>query len=105
MPGLDDYAHIVSWLMRAQAFDPTRILSIASRNPARFLEMEDRGEIAVGKRADFSIIDMHSPERVRNEDVRTKCGWSPYEGEEFPGRARWTISRGEVVLDDFELVT
>jgi dihydroorotase-like cyclic amidohydrolase len=41
--------------------------------------------------ADFSILDLDSPELVRGEDIRSKCGWSPYEEKEFPGRARWTV--------------
>jgi dihydroorotase len=64
----------------------------------------DRGQIAVGKRADLSILDIRSPEVVKAEDIRSKCGWSPYEGIEFPGRARWTIRGGEPLLDDYEQV-
>jgi len=66
--------------------------------------LDDRGEISVGKRADFAILDIHSPEKVRNDQVRSKCGWSPYDGREFPGRIRWTIYGGEVLLDDYEMV-
>ncbi len=105
VPGLDDYAHVVSWLMREQEFDPILVARISSSNPSRFLGLGDRGEISPGRRADFAVLDLHSPERVRNEDVRSKCGWSPYEGKEFPGRARWTVSRGRVLLDDFEWAT
>ncbi len=104
VPGLDDYAHLVSWLIRAQGVDPLSVARLASTNPSEFLGLEDRGEIAIGRRADFTVLDVHSPEKVRNEDVRSKCGWSPYEGKEFPGRARWTIVGGEPLLDDFEPV-
>ena len=73
-------------------------------NPASFLGLKDRGQIEVSKRADISIIDIGSPEVVRAEDVRSKCGWSPYEGIEFPGRTRWTIRSGEPLLDDYRQV-
>jgi dihydroorotase-like cyclic amidohydrolase len=52
--------------------------------------------------ADFSILDLSSPETVRGDDVKSKCRWSAYERLEYPGRARWTIKRGEPLLDDFE---
>lgn len=103
VPGLDDYGHVVSWLVKDQGVDPLTIARVASRNPSKHLGLADRGEIAVGKRADFTIMDMHSPERVISADLRTKCGWSPYEGREFKGRARWTIVAGEPVMDDFEI--
>ncbi len=102
VPGLDDYSHVVAWLVRSQGVDPATVARVASYNPAKFLGLSDRGEIAPGKRGDFTVVDVRAPERARNDDVRSRCGWSPYEGREFPGRARWVILRGEVVMDDFE---
>ncbi len=104
VPGLDDYGHVVSWLIRKGEVDPTVVARVACSNPASFIGLGDRGQIEVGKRADFSILDIWSPEVVRAEDVRSKCGWSPYEGIEFPGRTRWTIRGGEPLLDDCEQV-
>jgi dihydroorotase len=101
VPGLDDYGHMVSWLIRKGGVDPTVIVRVACSNPASFIGLGDRGQIAVGKRADLSILDIRSPEVVKAEDVRSKCGWSPYEGIEFPGRTRWTIWGGELLLDDY----
>ena len=105
VPGLDDFSHVVSWLIRERGVDPLTVARVASWNPSRYLGLDDRGEIALGKRADFAVLDMHSPEVVTSEGLQTKCGWSPYEGREFQGRARWTISAGEPIVDDFEVVT
>ncbi|MDA4119989.1 MAG: amidohydrolase family protein, partial [Thaumarchaeota archaeon] len=103
VPGLDDYGHVVSWLVREQKVDPLIIAKVTSSNPAKFANLSDRGEISVGKKADFTILDLHSPEKVRSESVLSKCGWSPYEGKEFPGKVRWTIRGGEPMLEDYEL--
>src|SRR5271157_251626 len=94
VPGLDDYGHLVSWLLKVQGFEPATIAHVCSRNPAAFYGLDDRGEIAVGRRADFAILDLGSPERTSASNLKTKCGWSPYEGVEFPGRVRWTILGG-----------
>lgn len=103
VPGLDDYSHLVSWLIRDRGFNPVTLAEFTSGRPARFLGLGDRGEIAVGRRADVTMVDLHAPEIVRNDQVMSKCGWSPYEGKEFPGRARWVVGEGEVLMDDFEL--
>ena len=105
VPGLDDFAHLVAWLVKAQGVDPVTAAKAAAAAPAGHLGLDDRGEVAPGKRADFAVLDLHSPEVVKDDDVRSKCGWSPYEGEEFPGRARWVVRGGELLMDDFEQVS
>ena len=104
VPGLDDYSHVATWLMKSEGVHPTTIAKVASANPARYLRLGDRGEVAPGKRADFTVIDLHASETVKNDDVRSRAGWSPYDGREFPGRARWVIYGGDVLMDDFEFV-
>ena len=105
VPGLDDFAHLVSWLVKREGVDPATIGMVAAANPARHLNFSDRGELAPGMRADVTVVDLHSPEVVRNDGVRSKCGWSPYQGREFPGRARWVIRKGELLMDEFEQVS
>jgi dihydroorotase len=102
VPGLDDYGHMASWLIMKEDVHPTVIARVACTNPASFLGLVDRGQIEVGRRADLSILDIRSPEVVKGKDVRSKCGWSPYEGKEFPGRMKWTIRGGEQLLADYE---
>lgn len=102
VPGLDDYGHVVSWLIK-QGVDPSAILKVCAANPARFLGLSDRGEVGAGLRADITVLDLKSPEKVDADSLRTKCGWSPYEGETFPGRVRWTIRGGRTLVEDFEV--
>jgi dihydroorotase len=100
VPGLDDYGHLVTWLLKSQGFEPPAVARVCSSNSAGFFGLKDRGEIAVGKKADFAMIDLSAPERTSGEKLRTKCGWSPYEGVEFPGRVRMTVLAGEVRFED-----
>jgi dihydroorotase len=105
VPGLDDFGHAVSWLIKEHSVPPSVIARVASLNPARYLGLADRGEIAEGMAADFAVVDLDSPETVRPDGLLTKCGWSPYEGRRFPGRVRWTIRDGKTLVDDFTLAT
>ena len=36
--------------------------------------------------------------------METNADWSPYEGWELAGFARTTLSRGEVIVDDYAVV-
>ena len=55
--------HICSLIHKGLAKDPTvlpawDVIDMATRNGARALGMEDTGEIAVGKQADFCVVDL-----------------------------------------------
>jgi dihydroorotase len=103
VPGLDNYSNVVSWLMARAGLGPERVAAVCAGNPARFFGLPDRGSLEVGKSADITILDTKAEETVDSGSLMTKCGWSPYEGETFPGRARWVIRRGKVLMDDFHM--
>ncbi len=104
VPGLDNYGNIVAWLLKDRGFSPSRIASVTSSNQARFFGLTDRGTIAAGLKADLSVLDFSTPEKVTADSVISKCGWSPYEGRRFPGRVKWTIRDGKRIVDEFRLV-
>jgi dihydroorotase len=58
----------------------------------------------VGKKANFSILDLHARVKISSALLYTKCGWSPFEGYEFPGAVRHTIFNGAVVTEDDAVV-
>ena len=99
LPGLDEFGKIVSWLIIDREIDPNIILKSTSFNPAKFLNLENRGKIEIGFRGDLTIIDLKHPGKVKSERIYTKCGWSPYENFEFPGSVRNTIVEGKIMSE------
>src|SRR5919112_5663855 len=76
-----------------------------STNPARIMGLAPRkGAIQVGADADVAIIHPSSTRTVRPAEMETNADWSPYEGWELAGFARTTLSRGEVIVDDYRVV-
>lgn len=104
VPGLDNYGNVVSWLIKKQGLSPESVAEFCSGNQAMFFGLRDRGTIEIGKRADLTLLDLKAAERAGSSVVRSKCGWTPYEGFEFPGRVRWTLFGGKPLLEDFQMV-
>jgi dihydropyrimidinase len=76
-----------------------------STNPARIMGLYPRkGAIMVGADADLAIIHPTSTRTVSPSTMETNADWSPYEGWELAGFARTTLSRGEVIVDDYAVV-
>ncbi len=104
VPNLDTYGNFTAWLIVQCDVHPVLISRVCAYNPAMFLGLNDRGSIEVGKRADFTVLDTHKPVKISSELIYTKCGWSPFEGYEFPGAVRHTVFNGAVVTDYDEFV-
>lgn len=76
-----------------------------STNPARLMGLYPRkGAIQVGADADLAIIHPKKRLTVDPATMETNADWSPYEGWDLAGFARTTISRGEVIVDDYRVV-
>ena len=76
-----------------------------STNPARIMGLAPRkGAIRVGADADLAIIHPTSTRTVSPAEMETNADWSPYDGWELAGFARTTLSRGDVIVDDYKVV-
>ena len=76
-----------------------------STNPAQIMGLAPKkGAIAIGADADIAIIHPTSTMKIDPATMETNADWSPYEGWELAGFARTTLSRGEVIVDDYRVV-
>jgi dihydropyrimidinase len=76
-----------------------------STDPARIMGLFPRkGAIQIGSDADLAIIHPELKLRVDPATMETGADWSPFEGWELAGFARTTLSRGEVIVDDYRVV-
>jgi len=62
-----------------------RVVAAMCDAPARVWDIVGKGRIAVGYDADLVLVDMQKTQTVRNEEQWSKCGWSPWHGQELTG--------------------
>ncbi len=94
VPGLDTYGNFVLWLMVEKKASPETLSKVTSLNAARYLSLNDRARIKEGSAADLVILDKKGSTDIRNTDMKTKCGWSPFDGITFPGRISAVVRKG-----------
>jgi len=76
-----------------------------STNPARIMGLYPRkGAVAVGSDADLVFLHPTAMREVDPATMETNADWSPYAGWQLAGFARTTLSRGEVIVDDYKVV-
>lgn len=76
-----------------------------STNPAQIMGLYPRkGAIQVGADADIAILHPSHTIVVDPNTMEGGADWSPFEGWELAGFARTTLSRGEVIVDNYKVV-
>jgi dihydroorotase len=77
-----------------------RMTDLMSAGPARIYGAVNKGRIAAGYDADFSIVDLKATRTITNDWIASPCGWTPFDGTTVTGWPMATIVRGEVVMQD-----
>ena len=54
--------------------------------------------------ADFTIVDMNKKIIIKNENIESKCGWSPFDGYEFKGMPVSTIIDGQIKMREGKIL-
>lgn len=75
----------------------TRIASVFSEKAAEIYNL-NRGKIAQGYEADLVVFDYEKTFVVKAEDQKSKCGWTPYEGETLRGEIKAVYINGNKTI-------
>ena len=82
-----------------------RFIALTSTNPARLFGLYPRkGTIAVGSDADLVVLDPQLRRTIDGRSMQSNADYSVYDGREVYGWPRFTVSRGEVVLADGQVI-
>jgi dihydroorotase len=81
-----------------------KIVEKMSHSPAEIFQVAKRGYIREGYWADLVLIDPKSPWIVTKDNIRSKCGWSPFEGIVFSSKVIATLVNGTVVYSNEQIV-
>lgn len=84
----------------AGRIDIQRLVAVLSENPADIFGLEGKGRIEVDKDADLVILDPAGRTHCTVENHVSTADYCLYEGRDLPGRVRYTVRRGEILLDD-----
>ena len=78
----------------------TQLVRKMCHNPADLYNIEKRGYIRKGYKADLVIVNPNFSHIINNGDILSKCGWSPMEGHTFRSKVEKTFVNGTLVYSD-----
>lgn len=71
-----------------------RMVQLMCHNPAELLQIENRGYLREGYKADIVMVRPHVPWTLTPNRIQSKCNWSPLEGHVFHWRVERTFCNG-----------
>lgn len=104
VPGLETELPLLLDAANKGMLDLPRVVALASTNPARRFGLKAKGLIEEGFDADLVLVDLKGNWRVRADALKTRCGWSPFEGRTLEGVVARTIVRGKTVYMDGQVI-
>lgn len=78
------------------------IVERMAENPAKIFNLQGKGKIEKGYFADLTFVDMKKEWVVKEEELETKCKWSPYNGWRLQGKVVGVMHKGKVKYWDQE---
>ena len=104
MPGVQTLVPIMLNHVNDGKLSLTQLINLVCENPIKIFGIKNKGFIKEGNDADFTIVDMNKKTVIKNENIESKCGWSPFNGVELKGTPVATIIAGQTKMKDGQIL-
>ena len=81
-----------------------RVVELMAYGPIKVHKLKNKCLISEDYDADFTIVDMNKKIVIKNENIESKCGWSPFNGVEFKGTPVATIISGKIKMKEGKIL-
>lgn len=97
VPGLETSLPLMITAVHEKRLTLGRLIALMHDNPARIYRLPEQPETSVE-------VDVDAPYIIANDEMKTKCGWTPFDGMEVRGRVRRVCLRGQIVYKDGQVL-
>ena len=104
MPGVQTMLPIMLDHVAAGRLTLARLIDLVCAGPARVWGLAAKGRLAVGFDGDLTLVDLAARRELRDADMATRVGWTPFAGRTVTGWPIATVVRGHLVMRDGALV-
>ncbi len=90
---LDTLGAFACWMLQSGGFTAARLATVMAEEPGRLFSRflgRPMGRLAAGYAASMVALELETPSTVEAASLKTRCGWSAFEGWTFPGRVAQT---------------
>ena len=104
MPGVQTLLPVMLNHVNDKKLTLDQLIKLLCENPVSVFGIKNKGFIKKDYDADFTIIDMSRTIEIKNENIHSKCGWSPFDGYKFKGSPVYTVINGDIKMKEDEIL-
>jgi dihydroorotase len=104
MPGVQTLMPVMLNHVNDGKLSLKQLMNLVCENPIKIFGIKNKGFIKEGYDADFTIVDMNKKIMIKDENIESKCGWSPFNNVEFKGTPVATIIAGKTKMKDGKIL-
>ena len=104
MPGVQTLMPVMLDHVNHGKLSLSQLINLVCENPIKIFGIKNKGFIKEGYDADFTVVDMNKKITIKNENIESKCGWSPFNDVEFKGTPVATIISGKIKMKEGKIL-
>jgi dihydroorotase len=104
MPGVQTILPVMLNHVNQKKLSLYKLVELMSYNPTKIFNIKNKGDIQIGYDADLSIVDLNKKWTITNEWIKSKCGWTPFDGYQIQGYIHSTVVGGKFAQIEGELM-
>ena len=104
MPGVQTLLPVMLDHVNNKRLQLQQLMKLICENPVQIFGIQNKGYIKKGYDADLTIVDLNKEIEIKNENIQSKCGWSPFHGQKFKGCPIATIVNGKIKMKNGEIL-
>ncbi len=104
MPGVQTILPVMLNHVNNKKLKLEQLMKLMCENPVKIFGIKNKGFLKEDYDADITIVDLNKSIKIQNEDIQSKCGWSPFNGYSFKGSPVVTIVNGKIKMKNGKLI-
>ncbi len=104
MPGVQTILPVMLDHVNNKKLKLEQLMKFMCENPVKIFGIKNKGFLKIDYDADITIVDLNKSIKIKNEDIQSKCGWSPFNGYSFKGLPVVTIVNGKIKMKNGKLI-
>ena len=104
MPGVQTLVSVMLNHVNAGKLTLEQFVNFVCENPVKIFGIKNKGYIKKDFDADLTIVDMNKKHTIKNQEIESKCKWSPFNDMEFKGKPVLTIVNGKIKMQNGKIL-